>query len=147
MTTELDQWQDPQTGYPTDAYQDAVIVALEAAGIGVHDSWRDEPHDFVIELHRDAFAGRFRCHDLLVGWRVGEESDPLCKDADPEWHGFHGFGQLSPGWWWMPTDQHGVGRNVNQLGHPEAPASPMHPLEEPEVVAAAVAAMLAAGHG
>ncbi len=145
METTLSQWQDPETGYPTDAYPDAVIVALEAIGIRVHDSARDELHDFFIELHRDAFAGKIRGHDLIVGWRVSEESDPLCADDDPSWHGFRGVGQIT-GWWWMPCDEHGVGRNPRYLGHPQAPTCPMDPIEEPDVVASAVAAMIAAGH-
>jgi hypothetical protein len=142
VETTLSQWQDPETGYPTDTYRDAVIVALEAIGIGVHDSWRDEPHDFVIELHRNAFTGRISAHDLLVGWRIDEETEPLTETPE-EWHG---VGQVCAGWHWVPTGNNGVGKCAHDLDHPEVPGSPMHPLEEPEVVAAAVAAMIENGH-
>jgi hypothetical protein len=139
MSVELSEWQCPIDGFPDDIYFDHVITELERLGIGVYDSWRDEPWDAVIELDRAAYAGVIAAHDVVIGWRVSEESDPLHLEADEECHGFHRVGGLSPGWFWMRCKESGEGINPAELGHPDATGSPMDPLEDPAVVAAAVA--------
>ncbi len=140
---ELSPWQDPDDGFPKDAYFDAVIVALEKAGVGVHDSFRNEDSEFAIVLYRGAYQDGpvAPAHDVLVGWRVDEESDPAHLGDDESWYGWHGSG-LEPGWFWMRRKPSGEGINPAFLPHPESAASPMDPLEEPDVIAAAVAALV-----
>lgn len=141
---ELSPWQNPEDGFPTDAYVDAVIVALEVAGVGVHDNWRDEPWDFNLELDRGSFnASDFPpgTQDLIIGWRVGEESEPLTAAPDDGWHGFEDVALIT-GWHYVPCKPDGHGPYVRHLDHPQYPGSPMDALEEPEVVAAAVVALV-----
>lgn len=141
---ELSKWQDPEDGFPSDAYRDAVMAALEKAGIRVHDYWRDERWDFNFELDRASFnAGDFPpgTQDLIIGWRVGEESEPLEAKPGDCWHGFEDVAQIT-GWHYVPTKADGHGPYVRYLDHPKFPDNPMDALEEPEVVAAAVAALV-----
>lgn len=140
---ELSKWQNPEDGFPKDEYRDAVMAALEKAGIPVHDYWRDERWDFNFELDRAAFADGplSGAHDVVIGWRVAEESDPAHCDEDESWHGFHSVADIT-GWFWMRCKESGEGINPKFLNHPDYPLSPISPLAEPAVVASAVLALV-----
>lgn len=140
---ELSPWQDPEDGFPSGSYFDAVIVELEKLGIGVHDSFRNEAWEFALILDRAAYQDGpvAPAHDVLVGWRVDEESDPAHLGDEETWHGWHGSA-IEPGWYWMRCKRSGEGINPAFLPHPESAVSPMDPVEEPDVVAAAVAALV-----
>ncbi len=141
---ELSPWQSPEDGFPTDAYRDAVMAALEKAGIKVHDYWRDEPWDFNFELDRGSFnAGDFPpgTQDLVIGWRVGEESEPLEAKPDDSWRGFEAVGQIT-GWHYVPCKADSTGPYVRELCHPDYPNSPIDALAEPSEVAECVAALV-----
>lgn len=132
---ELSQWQNPEDGFPSGSYFDAVIVALEELGIGVEDSWRNEAWEFAILLDPaeapvyplDPWADH-----LQIGWCVAEESDPLHERDDEELYGFADGVDCAAGWYWLPCHLNGTGRKAHHL---EAP------LTEPSEVAAAVAAL------
>ncbi len=139
---ELSKWQNPEDGFPSDAYRDAVMAALEKAGIKVHDYWRDEPSGFNFELDRGSFNRRDfppGTQDLIIGWRVGEESEPLNADPGDSWHGFEDVAMIT-GWHYVPCRADSTGPYARHLDHPQHPGSPLDALEEPEVVAAAMVA-------
>lgn len=141
---ELSPWQDPEDGFPSEDYFDAVINELRRSGIDV-DSWRTEAHEFVIELDRDTYAGgdlAWAKEGLNVGWRVNEESDPLGKGDDEDWHGFVGVTGSKPGWFWAAyTRPQALADTIRELEDP-ATDKPLSVLAEPSVVAAAVAALV-----
>lgn len=138
---ELDQWQDPSDGFPADAYQDAVIVALEEAGIGVDDAFRDDRHEFVITIGKGVLAGtEFAGYrDLAVVWSVDPDSEPLGEQ------GLFTCGTgPGPGWFWMPCVKGGHGENPEELCTPGT-KDQIDPFAEPAEVAAAVAALVRDG--
>lgn len=140
MTT-LDKWQR-EDGWPSDDYFTAIEVALADVGVAVHDSWRNEDWDATLELDRKAYMDGplgWAKHGVFIGWRADEECDPL---TDEEF-------RSSPAWRWVPYSkpQAALGDFVKDLEHPEFPGSPIDPLEEPEVVAAAVLKLVRGGDG
>ena len=126
------RWQRPD-GWPTDAYFDAVTEAIHAAGITVADSWRDDDHDFTLQLG-EAEAQQIGYVKLYISWRVGEDTDPL-KD---EWYCLQGG---VGGWYWVPysSEQKALGDFAKEF--------PVDVLAEPEQVAKAVADLIGRGDG
>lgn len=130
-STTLSRWQDPKNdGYPTDEYFDAVIKALETAGITIYDAWRDEPYDYTIKLG-DSEAAALDYASVYVSWRVGEESEPLTGD----WQTIGGI----RGWYWVPYSRD------DKAGGDFAKSFDLPILAEPEQVAAAVAELVKDG--
>lgn len=119
--TSLNRWQDPEHGFPTGEYFDAVGQALTDACIEVDGHWRDEPYDATFELGP---SSRKHYVALYIGWRVAEDSDPM---AD-EWHGVGDF----CGWHWAPYSKPG------EALADFAKDLPVDLLAEPAEVAAAV---------
>ncbi len=133
----LSPWQNPEDGFPSDDYQDAVAVALEAAGVGVYDERRDERYDFFIKIDRSAYENgplEWAKDGLIIGWSASEDCDPLTE----EFYTTSGV----PGWSWMPiSDRHAGGDFVEELCTPGT-KDQIAPLAEPEAVAAAVVALV-----
>lgn len=127
MTSQLDPWQRPD-GFPSDTYFKAVVDALNAAGIPVKHSSREEDWEFVIELDPSAYASgplSWAEHGLYVSWRCDDECEPGHADD------FDGLG-----WFWVPYSRPhtAAGDFVRQF--------PLPFLAEPGEVAAAVAALV-----
>lgn len=143
---ELSPWQNPEDGFPVDEYFDAVIVELEKVGVGIHESWRTERHEFVVEVDRSAFRDGPEgwAHSLFIGWCVEEESDPLCQDDDVTWHGFAPVERGIAGWHWLPRSENGDMVFVRNLDDPNRPQGDtmLGALADPALVAAAVAALV-----
>lgn len=139
---ELSPWQDPEDGFPSDAYQDAVIVAIEKAGIAVDDAFRDDRHEFVITIGKEALAGTEFAHyrDLAVVWSVDQDSEPL-GEAGLFASGGAGAGGPGPGWFFMPCVKGGHGENPEDLCTPGT-KDQVDPFAEPAEVAAAVTALV-----
>ncbi len=124
----LDPWQRPEDGFPSDAYFEAVAADLRAAGVQLNDWHREEAWEVVYELADDVVAASAYAwaeHGLYVSWRVDEQSEPLTE-------GFTAIGGLDlPGWFWVPYSKPGAGGDfAKNFGIAE--------LAEPEDVAAAV---------
>lgn len=137
-------WHDPSDGFASGEYFEQVVLALNAAGVGVVDAWRTERWEFVIELDH-ALAECvpwWDADEFRLVWRVNEESDPLHRGVDEGWHGFHAADAHGPaGWHWLAC-MDGKTITVTALDHPERRNTSMGPLADPADVAEAAAGLV-----
>lgn len=123
-------WQR-EDGFPSDAYFDAVISAIESAGVEVGEGNREEDWEYNIELHPDSYLGhwgRAAAHGLYVSWRCDEMDDPQDQDDFTGW-----------GWYFVPYSREGeaLGDYSKSLNLPY--------LAEPGEVADAVKTLVTSG--
>ncbi|WP_119728369.1 hypothetical protein [Thermomonospora amylolytica] len=123
--TTLTRWQDPDDGYPTPAYWDAVTTALTAAGIGLADA-TDEGDGYSYRL-TDEDSARIGYPKVYIAWDVDERLE------DGEFVGY--------GWCWIAYDSADAwkGSRVERFDLPY--------LADPEKVARAVADLITDGGG
>jgi hypothetical protein len=130
--SDLDPWQRPDDGFPSDEYFAAVSDALRSAGVPLLDWGREEDWEVNYQVHPNAVAASplsWAEHGLYVSWRCDQDDEPLTD-------GFTAAGGLSsPGWYWVPYSKPRAGGDY-------AKEFELHPLAEPEDVAAAVWALL-----
>lgn len=94
----LSEWQR-EDGFPTDAYFDAVDAAIEASGVGIVQSNREEDWEYNIELDPRSYLshwGSSAAHGLYVSWRCDEIDDPQHADDFTGW-----------GWYFVPYSREG----------------------------------------
>lgn len=127
--TDLDPWQRPEDGFPSDAYFQAVVDTLTAADIHVEDWGREEAWEVNYSLAYAAYADgplAWAKHGLYVSWRCDQDNEPQHPDD------FTG-----PGWYWVPYTK------PNTAGGDYAEKFDTLPyLAEPQDVAEAVAALI-----
>jgi hypothetical protein len=127
---EIDPWQRPEDGFPSDAYFEAVAAALRAAGVHLNDWNREEDWEVNYELADDVIALSplaWAEHGLYVSWRCDEADEPLSS-------GFTGLG-----WYWVPYSKPQVALGdfaeqfeINELAEPADVAAAVWRLLHPD---------------
>jgi len=121
--SKLSKWQR-EDGFPSDEYFDAVLAALEEAGVGVVEANREDDWEYNVELDPDTYLGhwgRAAAHGLYVSWRCDEMDEPQHEDDFSGW-----------GWYYVPYSREG-----EALGD-YAKSLDLAYIAEPREVAAAV---------